>query len=59
MAQDIIESWNEIDELNDLMSLSHKVLYDPRQFVVSNPAPTKEEFELSNDELEKQGIQCS
>lgn len=42
MAQDIIESLNEVDELSDLISLSHKVLYDPRKFVADNPAPTKE-----------------
>lgn len=41
MAQDIIESLNEVDELSDLISLSHKVLFDPRQFVASHPAPTK------------------
>ena len=52
MAPDIIESLNEIDELSDLISLSHKVYYDPRQFALSHPAPTMEEFCLPEEEIE-------
>ena len=39
MAADIINAWNEVDELSALLSLGHRVHFDPRQFVSEHPAP--------------------
>lgn len=59
LAADIIEAWNEIDEASELLGLTHQVHFDPRQFAAENPAPTKEEFELSSDERRQWGERCS
>ena len=44
MAPDVIDAWNEIDEVSDFESLSHQIHFDPREFISNNPAPTLEEF---------------
>ena len=59
MAADIIEARHEIDELSEAISLDHRVYFDPREFIAQHAAPTKEEFELSEDELQQWGQRCS
>ena len=44
MGSDILEAQNEIDVVSDLDSLGHRIYFDPREFMLNNPAPTKEEF---------------
>ena len=51
MAADIICAWDEIDELSAMISLGHRVHFDPRQFAAENPEMTKDEFMLDADEL--------
>ena len=51
MGSDILEALNEIDEVSDLDSLGHRIHFDPREFMLNNPAPTKDEFQLSEDDL--------
>ena len=40
LTDDIIEAWNEIDELGDALALDHRVHFDPRKFASENPAPS-------------------
>lgn len=51
MAADIICAWDEIDELSAMISLGHRVHFDPRQFSAEHPAPTIDEFMLDSDDL--------
>ena len=51
MAADIICAWDEIDELSAMISLGHRVHFDPRQFSAENPEMTKDEFMLDSDDL--------
>ena len=59
MAADIIEAWQEIEEASDYLSLDHKVHFDPRSFASNNPAPTREEFELNEEERHRWGCKCT
>ena len=59
MAADIIEAWQEIEEASDYLSLDHKVHFDPRSFASDNPAPTREEFELNEEERYQWGCKCT
>jgi len=59
MTSDILEALNEIDEASDLDSLGHQVFFDPRAFVIDNPAPTRDEFKLSNEDLLHWAYRCS
>ena len=51
MADDIIEAYNELDELSHWESLGHTVVFDPRRFIQEHPEPTIDEFQHDEDEL--------
>jgi len=55
----VVEAWNELDEASRLDSLGHKVHFDPKDFVNSNPAPTLEEFQLDEEDQRHWGYRCS
>ena len=59
LTADIIEAWNEIDEVSDVLCLDHKVHFDPRQFASENPAPQREVFELNEEERHDWGCRCA
>ena len=42
LTADIIEAWNEIDELSDALNLDHRVHFNPREFDSENPAPFRD-----------------
>ena len=42
ISTDIISALDEIDSLSALISLDHRIHFDPRKFVKENPAPTKD-----------------
>ena len=59
MADDIIAAWDEIEGLSNMILLDHRIYFDPRKFASDNPAPTKDEFALIEDEIRAWGFRCS
>ena len=51
MTDDIIEAFNELDELSHWESLGHKVIFDPRLFAQEHPEPAADQFRHNDDEL--------
>ena len=51
LTTDIVEAWNELDELGQWASLGHKVHFDPRKFAQDHPEISREAFELEEDDL--------
>ena len=59
MPADILAAWDEIDELGAIISLDHRIYFDPRAFAADNQAPTTEEFELDENAIRDWGVRCS
>ena len=59
LTDDVVEAWNELDEASRWDSLGHKVHFDPKDFANANPAPTKEEFQLDEEDLRHWGFRCT
>ena len=59
MAADILAAWDEIEGLSAMISLDHRIYFDPRKFASDNPAPIKNDFALGEDEIRAWGCRCS
>ena len=59
MADDIVETWNEIDEIGRFDALYHKIYFDPRKFLQENPEPTIQVFKRDDDDIRHWGYRCS
>ena len=59
MADDIIAAWDDIEGFSAMVSLDHRIYFDPRKFTADNPAPTKDQFALEDDEIRSWGNRCS
>ena len=55
MAADILAAWDEIEGLSAMVSLDHRIYFDPRKFASDNPAPIKNDFAMGEDEIHTWG----
>ena len=59
MAADILAAWDEIEGMSAMISLDHRIYFDPRKFASDNPAPIKNDFILGENEIREWGCRCS